>query len=204
MVKQGQNLRVTNLKRVATAVLLALIGLVVYFYAYGYTHQAKLESELNATKTQLEQSNLNSNLKEQEAQNLKNKIKQLEADLQAKKDEKLRIASLQQKTAQASSVRAIAPTSGSCAEWMAQAGIPLTTATQQLILRESGCRYNAINPSSGACGIPQAYPCSKLPCSLDASGAVCQLSWMDNYVKSRYGSWENAYSTWLSRYPHWY
>lgn len=93
----------------------------------------------------------------------------------------------------------VAQPTGSCADWMAQAGIPLTEATQTLILKESGCRTNAINPSSGACGIPQAYPCSKLPCPLDNSGAVCQLQWMDTYVKNRYGSWENALSTWYSR-----
>lgn len=91
------------------------------------------------------------------------------------------------------------PSGGTCESWLAQAGIPLTNATKTLIIKESGCRTNARNPSSGACGIPQAYPCSKLPCPLNDSGAVCQLQWMDNYVKNRYGSWDNALSTWYSR-----
>lgn len=60
--------------------------------------------------------------------------------------------------------------------------------------KESGCRTNAINPNGGACGIGQALPCSKLPCSL--SDYACQDSWFSNYAIKRYGSWENAYNFW--------
>jgi uncharacterized protein YabE (DUF348 family) len=81
--------------------------------------------------------------------------------------------------------------SGNCGEWLTQAGITNASAVQ-LIARESGCNPAAVNKSSGACGIPQALPCSKLPCPLDASGAVCQLGWMNSYVLKRYGSWEAA------------
>lgn len=91
------------------------------------------------------------------------------------------------------------PKSGGCADWMREAGIPLTNATEKLILNESGCKPHARNPSSGACGIPQAYPCSKLKCPLNESGAVCQLTWMKNYVHERYGSWEGALSHWYSQ-----
>lgn len=88
---------------------------------------------------------------------------------------------------------------GNCSDWKSAAGIPNNYATNALINNESGCRTTAINPSSGACGIPQALPCSKMACPLNDSGAVCQLQWMDNYVKNRYGSWENAYAMWQSR-----
>ena len=57
-----------------------------------------------------------------------------------------------------------------------------------LIMRESGCNPNARNASSGACGIPQALPCSKL----GTSNPVAQIVWMQNYVNNRYGSWANA------------
>ena len=80
---------------------------------------------------------------------------------------------------------------GNCGEWLAQAGITDSDAVQ-LIGRESGCNPGAVNRSSGACGIPQALPCSKLKCPLDATGAVCQLQWMQNYVMGRYGSWAKA------------
>lgn len=88
---------------------------------------------------------------------------------------------------------------GTCEEWKAAAGIPSTSSTRKLINHESGCRTNAVNPKSGACGIPQAWPCSKLPCPLNNSGAVCQLKWMDNYVKSRYGSWDAALNFWYAQ-----
>jgi uncharacterized protein YabE (DUF348 family) len=87
---------------------------------------------------------------------------------------------------------------GNCGEWLAQAGITNSDAIW-LIGKESGCNPGAVNRSSGACGIPQALPCSKLPCPLDAAGAVCQLKWMNNYVLNRYGSWAAARAFHASR-----
>ncbi len=92
---------------------------------------------------------------------------------------------------------------GSCESWMAEAGIPLTNATQELIVNESGCNPNAVNPSSGACGIPQSLPCEKMG-GVNSDGTsqaspVQQLIWMDNYIKDRYGTWDNALATWHSR-----
>lgn len=80
---------------------------------------------------------------------------------------------------------------GNCGEWLAQAGISNADAVW-LISKESGCNPGAVNKRSGACGIPQALPCSKLPCPLDATGAVCQLNWMNSYVNGRYGGWAGA------------
>lgn len=141
---------------------------------------------------------------EQDLQQLQNEREELQKALQAKIKQKEadRLAQAQKAVKQAVSTPKAYATTGSCAEWMAAAGIPNTHATNKLIGGESGCRPNAVNPSSGACGIPQALPCSKLPCSL--SDPVCQLKWMDSYVAVRYGSWDNAYATWLSRSPHWY
>lgn len=56
----------------------------------------------------------------------------------------------------------------------------------ELIARESGFNKRAINPTSGACGLSQALPCSKMACSLD--DADCQLNWIEEYVNDRYGS----------------
>lgn len=139
---------------------------------------------------------------EEENKKLQEEIK----GLQAKKAEKARLASLEKKSVadRLLNTQTAYASTGSCAEWKAQAGIPNTHATNTLINNESGCRFNAVNPSSGACGIPQAYPCSKLPCPLNESGAVCQLTWMKNYVEQRYGTWENALSFWYSQSPHWY
>ena len=136
---------------------------------------------------------------EEENRKLQEEIKAL----QARKAEKARIAALEQKSLAERAVNAATGTAvasaatGSCAEWMAAAGIPSTQATQTLILKESGCNPSARNPSSGAFGIPQALPASKIAhCGTEP---VCQLRWMDSYIKGRYGSWDNALATWYSR-----
>jgi len=69
-------------------------------------------------------------------------------------------------------------------------------AKQFIYFKESTNRTDAINPSSGACGLGQALPCSKLPCSLQ--DYQCQDAWFTNYAISRYGSWAKAKQFWLS------
>ena len=69
-----------------------------------------------------------------------------------------------------------------------------------IYMRESGNRPNAINASSGACGLGQALPCSKMPCSL--SDYACQDAFFTSYMQARYGTWENARAFWLAH--HWW
>lgn len=59
---------------------------------------------------------------------------------------------------------------------------------------ESGNRTDAVNASSGACGLGQALPCSKMPCSLQ--DYACQDNFFTNYMLARYGTWENARAFW--------
>lgn len=59
--------------------------------------------------------------------------------------------------------------------------------------RESGWSSTADNASSGAYGIPQALPASKMPAAAQAppvgtSSASAQISWGLSYIKSAYGS----------------
>lgn len=63
-----------------------------------------------------------------------------------------------------------------------------------LWMRESGWNPNSFNSSSGACGIPQALPCSKIT---DKS-IHGQVTWGLNYVQGRYGNPVAAYSHWRS------
>lgn len=79
---------------------------------------------------------------------------------------------------------------GSCSDWIRAAGISDVASASELIRRESGCNPNAINPSSGACGVAQELPCGKSGCSL--GDGACQVKWMASYVTSRYGSWAGA------------
>jgi hypothetical protein len=64
----------------------------------------------------------------------------------------------------------------------------------QLIADESSFDKFAINPTSGACGLAQALPCSKMKCNLNDVG--CQLNWIEEYVNDRYGSIERALYHW--------
>lgn len=71
---------------------------------------------------------------------------------------------------------------------------------------ESGWRYNASNGSSGAYGIPQSLPGSKMA-SVGAdwqSNPVTQIRWGLQYIKSSYGTPCGAWNTWEGRSPHWY
>ena len=69
-----------------------------------------------------------------------------------------------------------------------------------IYMKESGNNPGAINRSSGACGLGQALPCSKMGCSL--SDYACQDAWFTNYMRSRYGTWANAKAFWLAH--HWW
>lgn len=85
--------------------------------------------------------------------------------------------------------------SGSCRDWMVQAGVPAAQmdAAYTLIMRESGCRVNAYNPS-GAFGIPQSLPGSKMA-SMGSdwqTNPVTQIRWMISYVNGRYGGFPQA------------
>ncbi|MFJ3789317.1 transglycosylase SLT domain-containing protein [Kitasatospora sp. NPDC090091] len=74
----------------------------------------------------------------------------------------------------------------------------------QIVKRESGWDYTATNKSSGAYGLVQALPGSKMA----SAGAdwrtnpATQIKWGLNYMNSRYGSPCGAWSFWQSH--HWY
>lgn len=78
----------------------------------------------------------------------------------------------------------------------------------QLWDHESGWRVDAENASSGAYGIPQSLPGSKMA-SAGAdwkTNGVTQVKWGLSYIRSRpdYGTPCAAWSKWQSRSPHWY
>jgi hypothetical protein len=71
---------------------------------------------------------------------------------------------------------------------------------------ESGWNAHAHNPSSGAHGIPQSLPASKMA----SAGAdyytnpATQIRWGLGYIRERYGSPLAALAAWQRRSPHWY
>jgi hypothetical protein len=70
----------------------------------------------------------------------------------------------------------------------------LSAAKAFIYSHESGNNPSAINSSSGACGLGQALPCSKMPCVL--GDYACQDNFFTGYMLARYGSWQNAMSFW--------
>lgn len=76
-------------------------------------------------------------------------------------------------------------------------------ALKALWHNESGWNPNAVNPSSGAYGIPQALPAAHgHPYKL--GDYVAQINWGLNYIKGRYGSPTSAWAFWQRQSPHWY
>lgn len=97
--------------------------------------------------------------------------------------------------------KSIPPEWGSCADWARAAGVSEVdlSAALDLIYHESGCRVDAAN-ASGAYGIPQALPGSKMSSmgSDWATNPVTQIRWMIGYVNGRYGGWQQALDYWYS------
>ncbi len=75
-------------------------------------------------------------------------------------------------------------------------------ALNWIIAHESGGNPHAMNPS-GACGLGQSLPCSKV---LSVCGSLdnvpCQVQWVRDYCISRYGSTIAAMQFWQAH--NWY
>jgi hypothetical protein len=71
---------------------------------------------------------------------------------------------------------------------------------------ESDWRWWAENSSSGAYGIPQSLPASKMAMfgSDYRTNPITQIKWGLWYIEMSYGNPCNAWSTWQARSPHWY
>lgn len=115
-----------------------------------------------------------------------------EAKAQAEAEEAAKSSAVQSRSSNSSTSVPRYQGGGTKEEWMRAAGISESDwgYVDKLIARESSWNPNAVNSSSGACGLVQALPCSKIPGVW--SNPVDALKWGDSYVKGRYGSWANA------------
>lgn len=152
-----------------------------------------LQQKMLELDKQLDEQKGSSEQDKQKIEQLQKEKEQLEKDLQAKLERKRQEAIAHQKLQEAT-VRAtgtaVASASSNCATWIAEAGITDTANAIELIRRESNCNPNAINPSSGACGVAQELPCGKSGCAL--GDGACQVKWMNSYVLRRYNTWAGA------------
>ena len=67
-----------------------------------------------------------------------------------------------------------------------------------IIIKESSINPNSVNKSSGACGLFQAYPCSKAIKEYPdyMTNYKSQIDWGLNYIKDRYGTPKKAWAFW--------
>ncbi|MEU4422104.1 lytic transglycosylase domain-containing protein [Actinoplanes sp. NPDC024001] len=75
---------------------------------------------------------------------------------------------------------------------------------EQLWTKESGWNHLAENPSSGAYGIPQAFPGKKMASAGDdwRINAATQITWGLGYIKGRYRSPCGAWSHWQNNHSY--
>lgn len=116
---------------------------------------------------------------EEQKKQLESEKQKLQQDLQARADRK---NAEKQKLAQTASMSATA--------------YATSDAKMFIYMHESHNKPTAINPQSGACGLGQALPCSKMLCSL--TDYACQDAFFTDYMKQRYGSWEAAQAFWVA------
>jgi hypothetical protein len=125
--------------------------------------------------------------------------RQKEAAQKAAAEEAARQKATQQQTPVVQPAPAI---SGTKTDWMRAAGIPEAhwSYVDSIVTRESGWNPNAVNRSSGACGLGQQLPCGKWAGAWN--DPVAALRAMTGYVNARYGGWAGAVAFWNTH--HWY
>lgn len=119
----------------------------------------------------------------------KEAIKEIEKDRKVKEEERKRDEVIQAKSSYVK---------GSKLAWMQAAGIDEKDYgyTDYIISRESGWNPNAVNNSTGACGLAQSMSERG---SSNWNDPVASLRWFKNYCQRRYGSIKQAYDFWISR-----
>jgi len=78
-------------------------------------------------------------------------------------------------------------------------GVGNWEALEELITNESGWNPFSTNKGSGACGLGQALPCSKMNC--EQWDYECQVKWVLDYIENRYETPKGALAHWMARKP---
>ena len=203
MAKQGKRVKAKKLKpkinrrKLIIGIVVGVISLLIYSQIAHYTKQARLERELEQQTQvlelkvkELQNTSEQSNSRQKQIEALQKDLEQKTKELQARRENQARALAESSQTVSKPAVASAVAVSGTCADWISQAGVSDVASAIELIRRESGCNPNAVNRSSGACGIAQELPCGKSGCGL--GNPVCQIKWMQNYVNARYGGWANA------------
>lgn len=184
-------------------------------YSIIFTQKQKVKTDVAYDKNSLNESLVKANafetekyerfLEEQrieaERRAREEEARQREEERQAKLAAERAAAQAQRRAEEAAKAAAVtnpAPViTGSKEDWMRQAGIPESDwwYVDFIVFKESSWNPSAVNKSSGACGLAQALPCSKIPG--DWRDPVNSLRWQYQYVQNRYGGYKGAYEFWL-------
>lgn len=173
----------------ATVVTAAIVGL--FFLSVKADREVK---QLNGTASQLRKELQN---KQQKVDELKKTQEELRQNIEKQiEDLNKRVDARKPRILPGVGVAVAASVDGTKADWMRAAGISedLWGCVDALVTRESGWRVNATNRSSGAYGIPQSLPGTKMASAGSdwQINPVTQLKWMTGYVNARYGGFCQA------------
>lgn len=189
---------------ILVAVLITINAVVLT--QFSDTSQKLVESQSTVVKTknelqgvsearrelEKEKTTIDTSLKEErlKSENLNKENESLKAKLQAKKAAQRSVAH--------KPIVAATNVTGDKASWLAASGIPQHEwgHVDSIVTRESGWNPNAVNPSSGACGLGQQLPCGKWAGAWN--DPVAALVAQYGYVKARYGGYAQAVAFWQS------
>lgn len=163
---------------------------------------SKRLSAVSEQKMSLSTSYKKSELKSKKLQRENADLKEV---LQAKKAANAAKANTPKPVVVAKKAQVAAPTAsfgGNKQSWLAASGIPQNEwgHVDMIVSRESGWNPNAVNPSSGACGLGQQLPCGKWAGAWNDPVAALRAQY--GYVKERYGGYPQAVAFWNAN--HWY
>ncbi|MDT5034602.1 MAG: hypothetical protein QOC94_4773 [Actinoplanes sp.] len=148
-----------------------------------------------------------------EAKAAASKARSLEKKAIAKKADKKAAAAAKKAKASGATVPYTGPIPTSCKSYVGSRGIGCALmlhdgfaidqfpCLDKLYARESGWNYKASNASSGAYGIPQALPGSKMASEGDdwKTSPATQIKWGLKYIEGRYnspcGAWSHSQNT---------
>lgn len=200
-------------KAIIFAAILILLGAAIF--AVRESNNAKIETrniqiELDKNGKQLEE--LEGIKSETEKQFLESEEKrrlleqekiELEKQLQAKAELKAQRGAVAA-AAEAPKVRQapVVQVTGDKESWLRASGIPESEwwAVDSIVSRESSWNPNAVNKSSGACGLGQQLPCGKWAGAWNDPVAALKAQY--GYVVARYGGYPQAVAFW--NVNHWY
>lgn len=186
------------------------VGILLVISMLGLRHVDKLNDGIKLKEIEIKDNSLRLELLDKKYLDLNGQLKakdadkqKLEQELQKLQQERLELEkALQAKKQQKANDLAVKAQKAVTGTQVASAAVPTGCgdAKSCIYAKESGNRTDAINASSGACGLGQAWPCIKMGCSLQ--DYACQDAYFTRYALVRYGGWEQAWAYWQAH--HWW